>query len=319
MKRCIITSAEQTSNDADVSIARTAEYLSELRPEIEAMFKEFPEVHIVEYAQSEIGWFDLLHEVRGSLRIYFNYNTIKRDYVILFYDDLSYNISTDVSKLRSDLIRDISKWDAKQLMYDSDPSWFDAYIKAFYIENVEIHDRRSVCTLTLYLKKTGKKVVVKHKCPVDESILLDMLDNAKLQIDQYFEARQAKLDNKANLRALGKQLYVPQGAVIKMIRDEFGISPSFSYRDTGKIEYMLYTLPFTDINTGELDRDAGEEFRAEFEAFLDEIESKYGLLIDARLPLSGSRIRAAFTLNVYGGPDLIYDKATKQWSIAEEQ
>lgn len=127
-------------------------------------------------------------------------------------------------------------------------------------------------------------------------------------------------EQKAAARQSKKSLISAQALVIKLVRKEFDISPTFHYSDSGKIQYHLWMLPFTDNDTSRLDVQAAKEFYADLDSFLTGVKQKYDIHMEWFLPLGGSRIYAAMEILVW--PDInrqryTYNKRTGDYDIVE--
>lgn len=105
--------------------------------------------------------------------------------------------------------------------------------------------------------------------------------------------------------------YAANAYARKVLNDELGIqADQFASPDHGTA-YMIYRLPFSNLDTGEIDIDQCKEFEEKFRNILQTLEEELGFEFrNVRTPSVGvSRIRGKWAFKCYG-PDVLVDKST---------
>lgn len=141
------------------------------------------------------------------------------------------------------------------------------------------------------------------------SVLLRKLREALPDFTAANEAKQAA-------KADGTQLLSAMAVVIRLVKQKFGYKPTFTFNDSGKIQYHLWSLPFA---TGwyTLDGDAIDAAVDQLDEYLEYIKSKYAINMHWDLPTGGSAVYAAWTIVVPpSNAHFFYNKITKQYERA---
>lgn len=132
-------------------------------------------------------------------------------------------------------------------------------------------------------------------------------------LPDFIAANEAKQASNAD----GTQLLSAMAVVIRLIKQKFGYKPTFTFSDSGKIQYHLWSLPFaTGWRT--LDSDAIDEAVDQLDEYLEYIESTYAIDMHWNLPTGGSAVYAAWTIVVPpSNAHFFYNKMTKQYERAD--
>lgn len=189
------------------------------------------------------------------------------------------------------------------LLYNIDPEFFDTFcveLAAYNIEQVSDRRRKVYVDVTYPTKTSTRTFSSSLNRPVN---LERLVNNIKYNILSYYE----KQRRTAELKSAGKKEVSALTFTKDVLKDRLDITPAFSY--PGQLEYMLYELPFADLETKTVDVNAAAEFKQKLMAVIDELEADYGFDIELKAPTSGYIVRTSWKVYVDGDP-VIYDKKT---------
>lgn len=174
-----------------------------------------------------------------------------------------------------------------------------------YIAQVEVN-LSGLASRDLRVKSKLRVAQLRVSTPIKnlEKSIAGLLRYTTGKLDDWIESNREAADaqSKGIKRISGLAL------VSRLVKEKFGYSPSFSYSDTGKLEYMLVDLPFTEgypkfiiyESQAEVCKDA-------MDSFLDEIKSKYDIQMWWSLPLGGLVRRACWEIRVLRDQWYAYD------------
>lgn len=197
----------------------------------------------------------------------------------------------------------------EEFLRSVDPEFYKD-VEYFYIEGLSGTSKRNIATMTVKVKKINKYFKAKCRCPISEDDLINMSKEVQDQVNEYHKESSDKKALLQELKSKGLKKLSAQTFVNSQITKRYGMSPSYTFSDTHKSMYMLYSTPYGDVHTGMLDVDGLEQFYSEIEELFEEISTRYGIEIyNVYMPTRGNKIRTAFQFQTYG-PDIIVDKNT---------
>ena len=174
-----------------------------------------------------------------------------------------------------------------------------------YIAQVEVN-LSGLASRDLRVKSKLRVAQLRVSTPTKnlEKSIAGLLRYAQGKLDDWIDSNRKAADaqSKGITRISGLSL------VSRLVKEKFGYSPSFSYSDTGKLQYMFVDLPFAEgYPKFIIYQSQAEACKDAMDSFLDEIKSKYDIRMWWNLPIGGFVRRACWEIRVLKDQWYAYD------------